>query len=404
LLYFGRPTWNGLLNFLPLGDVLEFHRLIGAVQLFGVGLVGVGFDTTMSAVERRWKKPGYVVSTALAVALLAPAYYERHAWAVRESDWIGANDAVFAQAKDALTALWQRLRDLEPQKPGRVYAGGWWNWGVRFQVGKPIMADLLPREHFETIGASGHNMSLDSDPMALFDSPSAPQFDRPPPLADYQRLGIRYVIAPIGMAFPAFVVPQGRFGPIALYEVTTDGDVTLVDSPFDLRIARVQLFPAWQAWRSSPLFLRNEIPVVFLDKRRDAPPRDYGIVRSFSEPMPRLPELPSTGALNVRKRVPGEEFLVDVRLARPRVVRFSMTYHPNWHAEVDGKPARMLMLLPSDIGVPVYAGRHTVRLYYSPSPLRVPLFFIGIVALLAAFGYDTYWRTHSPRSLNRRPG
>jgi hypothetical protein len=81
-----------------------------------------------------------------------------------------------------------------------------------------------------------------------------------------------------------------------------------------------------------------------------------------------------------------------------------MTYHLNWHAEVDGKPARMLMLLPSDIGVPVPAGTHTVRLYYSQSPLRVPLFFMGIAALLAAFGYDWRYRKRSATKQRRLDG
>lgn len=393
LLYFGRPSWDGLLDFLPLGKELEFHRLIGAVQLFGVGLSGVGFDTVMSAVERWLKKPGFIVSTALAVALLAPAYYQKYTFAANEAAGIRAQDAKFAEVNVALAALWQELRALEQQKPGRVYAGGSWNWGERFKIGFASMFALMPREHFETIGYMYHSMSIDGDSIPFFDSPTIRWIAQPPPQSDYQRLGIRYVIAPVGMQFPAFVLPRGQFGPFALYEVATDGDVTLADSPFALRGARAQLFTAWRSWRLSPLFSRNQVPAVFFDEGRDTPSRDFDTIRSFSEPMPQSPAPPPTGTLKVRKRVPGEEYLVDVSLERPRVVRFLMTYHPNWHAEVDGQPARMLMLMPSDIGVPVGPGTHTVRLYYSPPPMRVPLFLIGIVALLGAFGYDWRHRT-----------
>jgi len=53
LLYFGRPLWGGLIDWLPLARDIPLHRLIGAVHLFGLALAGYGPAFVMQTLAAR---------------------------------------------------------------------------------------------------------------------------------------------------------------------------------------------------------------------------------------------------------------------------------------------------------------------------------------------------------------
>jgi uncharacterized membrane protein YfhO len=62
---------------------------------------------------------------------------------------------------------------------------------------------------------------------------------------------------------------------------------------------------------------------------------------------------------------------------------FKMTWHTNWRASVDGRPAAISMLSPGFIGVPISTGRHTVEMRHEGSAWKLWLALAGLIAVAA---------------------
>ena len=59
------------------------------------------------------------------------------------------------------------------------------------------------------------------------------------------------------------------------------------------------------------------------------------------------------------------------------------TYHPNWRATVDGQPVETFMVSPSFIGMTLPAEDHFVTVEYRSTPIKTPLFLLGLIVLVA---------------------
>src|SRR5439155_4417919 len=105
--------------------------------------------------------------------------------------------------------------------PGRVYAGLGDNWGTNFRVGAVPVYALLQSAGLDTVGYLYHALSLNADIEVLFGERRPEQ---------YNLFNVRYVVAPPGRGFPAFVRPLKAFGRFRLYEVATTGYFDLVGS------------------------------------------------------------------------------------------------------------------------------------------------------------------------------
>jgi hypothetical protein len=76
-----------------------------------------------------------------------------------------------------------------------------------------------------------------------------------------------------------------------------------------------------------------------------------------------------------------------IQLDAPATVFLKATYHPDWHAYVDGKEVKPFMVTPSFPAITVPAGQHDVRFVYKSPPMRTGLFFLGVATLgLVAVG------------------
>ena len=79
-------------------------------------------------------------------------------------------------------------------------------------------------------------------------------------------------------------------------------------------------------------------------------------------------------------------------LAAPGLVVLADSYHPGWRASVDGSPAPILATNHLYRGVPVPAGRHTVRFEYRPRSVRLG----AILSVVGAAGIGFLaWRARS---------
>lgn len=90
------------------------------------------------------------------------------------------------------------------------------------------------------------------------------------------------------------------------------------------------------------------------------------------------------GEILSRDERPGQ-LVVHLSADRPTVLVLRDAYMPGWVARVDGRPAPVLRADERHRAVPVPAGRSTVRLYYRPPGLRLPL-ALAAAALTLALG------------------
>lgn len=369
LLYFGRPTWGGLLNVLPLSRDLQLHRMIAGVHLGGVFLIGIGLATPWRwAFARRDAR--YLLAAGLLTALLLyPVYRERVDYFEQNAAWMRESQQALAAEEQDLTALSDTLATLPP---GRVYAGLPGNWGGDYKVGAIPVYALLVTGGFDTVGYLYHALSLNGDVHVLFDERRA---------EEYNLFNIRYVIAPTGQPLPPFVRPVRDFGRHRLYQVDTTGYFDLVDSPLAFSGEKGDWYAAASGWMQGPLPAAGLHPSVYLDTAGSAS-RSALPLRQASAAMAQqaIVQQPAPGRI-LSERTTTDRYEANVTVDRPGMVMLKSTYHPNWRAFVDGIETPTVMLMPSYIGVPVSPGQHRIQLEYRPAPLRTYLHMAGLLVL-----------------------
>jgi hypothetical protein len=369
LLYFGRPTWGRLLEFLPLSRELHLHRLIAGFHLGGIYLMGLGLALPWQGALAR-PKPSYILATAaLTGLLLYPVYAERGEYLAENARWLADSQAALVAEGQDLAALTAALRDAPP---GRVYAGHGTNWGQDYTIGAVPMYALLNRAGLDTLGYLYHALSLNSDIQLLFDEHSPDH---------YNLFNVRYVVAPADHPFPDFVRPVEEFGRHRLYQVTTSGYFDLVGTEVALTGNKEEFYPAASLWLNSQLLPVKQHPALFFE----AAPGHQLSRLPLSQAGHILPQLAPPPELD-RGRVVSEvvengAYLAEVELAQESTLLLKVTYHPNWHAYLDGVEVESMMVMPSYIGVRLTPGIHQVYLVYQPRPLRGILSGVGLLAL-----------------------
>ena len=194
-------------------------------------------------------------------------------------------------------------------------------------------------------------LSLNSDVQPLFNDALQEQ---------YNLFDIRYVVTPSGWSVPNFYKTLGDFGRHRLYQVETTGYFDLVGSDLAFAGAKSEFFPAASAWLKSGLVKAKQHPAVFLD---NAPPDGALSDGRKVEPLSTAPQAfarisavpgPARGRV-ISETVETGGYTADVEVLRDSLLMLKATYHPNWHATVDGVETPTVMLMPSYVGVPVAA-------------------------------------------------
>jgi hypothetical protein len=368
-LYFGRPTWGGLLDMLPFSRDMQLHRLIAGVHLGGIMLMGVAL-----AVPWRWsmarRSAKYLLVPAGVTALvLFPVYRERIDYLQGNQSLMQTQDVAYRLEQPDLDALESKLRSLPP---GRVYAGLAANWGTDYSVGDVPMYAILNAAGFDMIGYAYHALSLNADIQVLFDEQRPEQ---------YNLFNIRYVVAPKTRTFPDFVQPIGDFGPNRLYRVSTSGYFDLVGSNVTFRGDKESFYPAVSQWLASDLPGRGEHPTILFEGSPD--PGVYPLpLTSAPDVLANMPfaEPPAGGEIT-SEQVEGNAYATTVNVKRASMLMLKETYVPGWHAYVDGQEAKTYMLMPSYVGVKLAPGAHSVRLEYKSPTSRKLLMLLGALTL-----------------------
>jgi len=364
LLFFGRSTWGGLIDVLPLSRDIHMNRFSGGVHLGGIFLIAVAL-----AAPWRWalsRANVWYVAAPLALTLLVllPVYSERRSYLAENASSIKEGQALVAEDDD-LTALFEKLKQLPP---GRVWAGhqrrGLDHWSDRYRVGFIKVYYLLHAAGLDMVGKVYHSYSLNSDVLIDFDEQ---RWDH------YNLYNARYVVAPEDQIFPAFVRPLQQFGRHRLYQVETTGYFDLVGSGLEFVGGGTDFYPAASAWLASELPSTKQHPTMLIGRPANKDERRFtGNVEASAGP--------SRGTV-LSEEVGSNFFAADVTVERESWLLLKATYHPNWRATVDGVKADTVMLMPSFVGVQLPPGDHKVRIEYRPRRLRVILLGLGLLTL-----------------------
>jgi len=367
LLYFGRSTWGGLIDLVPMSSHIHMIRFIGGVHLGGIFLIAVALGAPWRWALSRTRIWYVAAALALTLLVLLPVYNERRSYLAENAIAIKASQTLVA-ADDDLTALFENLKQLPP---GRVWAGPLprGHWSAQYRVGIIKVYYLLQAEGLDMVGMVYNDFSLSSEVLNDFDEQ---RWDL------YNLYNARYVVAPEDQIFPAFVRPLQQFGRHRLYQVETTGYFDLVGSGLELFGGRKHLYPAAIAWLDSELPNSKQHPTYTLTGRPEDKLRSRGKIKKSAGP--------SRGTV-LSEEIGSNYFAADVTVERESLLMLKATYHPNWRATVDGVKTDTVMLLPSFVGVELSPGDHKVRIEYRPRRLRVILLGLGLLTLpLIAMG------------------
>ncbi|MBQ10613.1 MAG: hypothetical protein CMJ45_03585 [Planctomyces sp.] len=371
MLYFGRATWGGLMDLLPLSQEIHMNRFVGGVHLGGIFLIAVALAAPLRWALSRSNVWVTVAALALVLLVLLPVFGERRSYLGQNATSIDkGRRALTAEDKD-LSALYQRLEELPP---GRVYAGharGFVldHWSDHYLVGDIKTYHLLHGQSLDMVGKVYHSYSLNSDVLINFDEQRRDH---------YNLYNAHYVVAPEGQIFPEFVRLLQQFGRHRLYQVDTTGYFDLVGSDLTFAGKTPDLYLASSAWLGSRMPVAKKHPTISFSD----PSQGESLLTSAMGLIPEMdpPAGPPRGTV-ISEDVGGNYFAADVNVERESMLLLKATYHPNWRATVDGVKTDTVMLMPSFVGVRLPPGEHQVRIEYRPRRLRMILLSLGLLTL-----------------------
>ncbi len=405
-LFGGRATWGGLVDWLPFGESMHFHRFLAPLHWAGVALAGIGAAQLVrwasARIGRPWVAP--VVVLALAGGFV-PAALERFDGAVEPDDRPLAPPGPGSGALDyrrlVLRSTWDAVRAgstpiaalihaAKTAGPGRAFAGPPSGWGRDYRLGALHVYDLLPAARMPSVGYTYHAMSLNADIAGAFDESR---------FAHHDLFNVRWRIAPTARlerdALP-FVYPRNIQGSHSLAEVKTSGAFGLVRSAGAFAGSRADWFSVIHRWLGTAHVESGRFPVLFVDREPDG---RFGEVTPLARLTDRIgtPDAPPSAPPSTRLgRIVGESvgpgrYEARLDVTTPCLAMLKETFHPRWRATVDGVAVEPVMVAPAFIAVPVDAGAHEVVFVYTPPAWRWPAALGGLVLAVVA-GVGETWR------------
>jgi len=366
LLYFGRATWAGVIDLLPLARDIPMHRFIGGFHLFAIPLIACGLAFVLRSMHPERSRLRGALVVGLALLVLAPAARERMAYENRAAALKReAAAAVALEARD-LTPLFERLSKLDQ---GRAYVGlpRWRDQYLRAGV-VPLSALALERG-IDTLGYLWHAMTLSGDLQVWFD---------PDNETHYRVFGVRYPVFDVRRPPPAFARKLDTFGRYAVYEVESASYFGVASVPMAVEATKRTAYKTGEAWLFSALPAGGVVPALAIAGHA---PEDATVIdmkpaaleRVFSDMTP-----PRAAGKIVRS---ADRWSSDVELERSGVVVLHANFHPGLVATVDGRLVPVFPVTPGFAAVSVPPGAHAVRFQYVPST-HWPWMILGAFALL----------------------
>jgi len=409
MLYFGKPTWGGLLDTIPIIKMLHFERLVTAVQLMGVSLAAIAIGEMILWLYGKipWKKAGNFIWIALLIAIVLPGVVNRWNYSTQNFKQAQNSQAGFEKQFPEIEPL---LEKLESSTEGRVFSGLRAYWGYNYKIGGvPVYLLLTERGKNPVHGYMPYTQSLANDFQAFLFMLNPYGFMN---RLEYHRLfNIEKALLPKNVNLPSFYHVIAQTENYVLCDIESDGYFKLVD------VAGVVKADKFTFWKFNHLWLANSMPekniyfaIDYGDMSEDyAFPVEinmlnrneywirgdnirYSIINSppFAKYSDRKPD--SLG-YKISEKVDKDTYSCEVVVTKPCFLLFSMNYHPGWHAEVDGEDKEVVMLTPGLSGIELSPGKHNIRLEYSMPWYKWLLLIMGIISFIIVMtvGRKTWW-------------
>jgi len=383
VLFFGRPTWGGLLNLLPFSVNLPFHRFICAVQFGGLLLAGLALGRLAELASWSRNDRRAALAGTAALAILSPAIASTATFAARNSTWIDEAAESWSAAGAPLEDALADFKTLDRAMPGRGYAGTSWNWGRDFRVGGVNAYHRWSAHDLAAISYMYHTMGLNSDLEPAFDPARRDHFEL---------FNVRYVLADETRGLPPFARQRLTAAGLVSGLVETEGYFGVVGSAAFFRHMGNQAGPLRElnrAFIASGRHAEGRFVRVGWRPGDAASTGERPLATDGSLDFDELPAWRRPRGSVISSGGDGDLYHARVRLEDPGIILFRMTYHPNWTAELDGEAVDTVMLSPGYIGVQAPPGDHALTMtYHSPGWTRglpwLGLGFLGLVALADA--------------------
>jgi len=374
LFYFGRSTWGQLADLLPLHEGLLFHRFSAGVDLGALLLIGLGGEWIWRQCKRLRTGWAPMIAAGVITALMVPAMWERYTYYSTNAGWMRTTQHALDHDHDAA----EIIATLKTLAPGRTYAGLRTNWGESMRWGDLRFFDLLTFNQIPAVSPPYQSLSLNSDLIWHFNDSDA---------ADYSLFNVKYVVAPAGQRLTGFFTPIKRTSRYTLYQVPGGGYEQFVQiSDWKIADSQLSLFNQNRTWLSSvgPA-ARRFIRWSYLGADRGPGPNPWDLRGTV------INEKVMPGRIDAMVRTPNAATLV-----------FKMSYHPDWHVEVDGRERTAFMASPSFIGTTVPPGTHVVSAIYKSSRLKAGLLTLSAIVLILTLGYGSTFTTRIETIIRER--
>lgn len=368
----GPTTWGALVDVIPGHADIFFRRFQTAVDLSTLFLIGLGLSTAGGLLWRRiaasWRRLprwmaaqefGGVVLAAVLLSLALPSAltYQNH------------NSLSIATQLRTQTS---EAPDLNPiieyvlqQDNGRVYAGLPSNWGRHFLMGVGPVYMYLADLDVPQISTQGWVASPMEEPQAHFDESN---------LADYQLLGVRYVLLPATRrpAIPATLLMSS--GPYRLWVVPSAGYFSVVEVEGSVSANK------WTVGGQSAYIMRTSYyrDHVDLALHYGGPAESVVLPTTF-------PSIAPGRVISSDVQLQSGLASASVEMNEPGNLVLSASLDPGWQVFVDGRQAPVEAVAPALVSVALTTGYHTVTFRYQGFRWYLPLFLLGIVAALAVW-------------------
>jgi hypothetical protein len=204
----------------------------------------------------------------------------------------------------------------------------------------------------------------------------------------YRLFSIGSVVEPVPEAPvpPPFLPSPQTIGAFHVYEAPPSSYFDLVNVGAAIHTTKDDFFYISDVWMRSDWVARREH--LLLDFGR-LPPAGLPYVEAAPD-LPPPPMLPLPAGTVSEESHSGESYRAHVDAAQEGYLLFKMSWHPNWKAYIDGKPAATVMLSPGLTGIPMPRGGHRILCRYEPEALRSVLAIAGLALTLLVGVWE--WR------------
>ena len=434
ILYFGRYTFGGLFDLLPMSEGLHVHRLVNGVHMAGIFLVGMAgewvwnsifniqYPISNSNTTNKYQSPiinwilkignwswtlviGFIVIIGI---IFSPAIKERYDYLAFNRISIDSNMAYYVRDKPDFQKVVNKIRELGP---GRVYFGRPGNWGRNFSVGTISSYFQASVNNLSTLGFAPESWSLNTDIEQFFS-----EYDP----AYYNLFNVNYIVAPITEKFSEadFAKKIGKYGKFVLFQVKTNGNFEFINSDVLIYTKKNDRFNLDRLWLGSDLMKQKSHPTLTFDWKQ--PPTNYpyaftmddllnyrlGVpdkyghdmemnifgINPFDTILKTMPIATPSGTI-IRQK----DFSADVKTDKNSILMLKATYHPFWQAKIDGSEVEKLWVEPAFMAIRVPPGTHRVEFNYYPGWYKVVLIFVSLLTIPALYlflkKYKIYYNT-----------